>query len=228
MPRYDREFLGGAFKLSVDSDPTVTNGIVKFGETGDWVQFNTLAGRVGLKFMMESTATTGTAWGQQIRMKCSAAHANDATSCAVGLNVSASTGIAGASGLQAIQGYTQPSAAQAGTTCINAALYGCSDHPTGVDVLARTWTLWVDCHCDVVSSGGQYMARFSNNANPTNGAVIDGLFTVYPGAGMTNFVNFELVAAPIAVAAGKTLTSTHAITVKVGTDTRYIMVGTYA
>jgi len=230
MPRYNREYIGSTWKFCVDSDPNVVNGIIKFGESGDWIQLGTTAERVGLKFMMESTATIGTAWGLQIRMKCSAAHANDATACSVGLNVSASSGIAAASGLQAIQAYTQPSAVQAGTTCNNTALYGCSDHPTGVDVLARTWTLWVDAHCDVVSSGGQYMARFSNNANPSSGAIIDGLFTVYQGAGMANFINFEDVAGFLTTSASGNFTKTHKMLVKIAgvTGPTYLQLGTIA
>ncbi len=185
--------LGCDHEFVIDSLSTNTTGVIRNGGPSRWLALGLTAGRVGAKFMFDSVALTGTSWGMQIRSKISAAHANNAVASAVGLNVSASSAIASASGLQAIQGYTQPGYAQAGTTCINTALYGCSDHPTTVDVLARTWTLWVDCHCDVVSSGGQYLARFSNNANPSSGtgAAITGLFTVYQGTGLGLFCNVE-------------------------------------
>lgn len=213
-------FYGTENELELSGLNSDIKGVIRIGTSSAWYGLGTTAERVGVKFMFTSTATSGTAWGQQIRMKAMAA----GVGC-VGLNVSASSGIAAAGNLTAIQGYAQPGYAQASASSISTALYGCTQNPVGVDILGRSWCLWVDTHCTVTAGAGQYLARFSHNGTAT----IPGCFTIYIGGRMTNFINFEDVSGFLSTTSG-TLTPTHKLHCSITGDATnyYIVLGTVA
>ena len=212
--------------LSIDTRASNTAGVLKMGVSAAWILLGTTAGRVGAKFMFSSTATSGDAYGMQIRMKSAAAGGG-----AVGLNVSASNSIAATGGLIAIQGYAQPAYAVAiAADHAVTALYGKTWPADGLDTGCRIWTLWVDNGGNTKSTGGHYMARFSNNST----ADIDGLFTIYQGGtgrdGMTYLFNFEDLQGFLSASASGTFTKTHKLLVKIAgvTGPSYIEVGTIA
>lgn len=214
--------------VEIDATPTSTAGIFRMGVSAAWIGLGATANRVGAKFMFSSTAASGAAYGMQIRCKAAAAGG-----LAVGLNVSASNSIAATGGLQAIQGYAQPAfACTTNSTDAIVALYGKSWPADGLDTACRIWSLWVDNACTVKSTGGHYMARFSNNASGSVGAAIDGLFTVYQGVGMTSLANFEDAPTGGFLSASATgdFTKTHKLLVKIAgvTGPSYIQVGTIA
>jgi hypothetical protein len=79
---------------------------------------------------------------------------------------------------------------------------------------------WIDTHATTKASGGDYMCRISNNS--TNSTTLDGIFTVYAGAGCTDLFHFEGENAPIVAGDATGGTKSYKIACSVGATAGYL------
>jgi hypothetical protein len=189
---------------TVGSDLTGT--IISTGTT--WLVHAT-AGQCAVKLLCSTTATTGDYATLRIRARSDAANATQGG--VVAGNFSASANIAEFGNLIAVQGYAQNTGnfAQTRADHIMCGLYSCID--SGGVSSGRQWSLWVDQHATVRTSGSNYLARFSHNGTVN----YDGIFTIYQGYGGDNLFNFENGNAPVASGDKTGGTKTYALAVKI-------------
>lgn len=182
-----------------------------FSTGTSWINHAT-PGQCAFKILASNSATSGDYATLRIRAR------SDALGDTVAGNFSASAGANNHGNLIAVQGYAQPNAyTNNSASNIVSGLYSCID-ATGASS-GRRWSTWVDDHSNTKASGGHYLMRLSNNS--TNSTQLDGIFTVYSGAGCDYLFNLEGTNAPYSAATG-TATITGKLAVKVGTEVVYI------
>ena len=187
--------------------------LISTGST--WLIFPT-AGQTAVKLLCASSASSGDF--ATLRTRARADGAGNVKS----VNASASANVDNYGDMCAVEGYAQPNAKnQAGASNIICGVYSCVDR-SGTSA-GRSWSLWTDTHETNTASASHYLHRLSNNGV---GLTLNGIWTIYAGAGSTYLFNFENANAPVGLGDVTGGTKSHKLAVLINGTPGFIQVYT--